>query len=100
MQVTASLDISNFTSFALYPPPPACVPQVYFRQWMKNFEDWWTFGSGDHTAGACHACVVLTHYLSERQISVLRDSGVPILCQVCKGSVWYKCSGLQPQSVT
>jgi hypothetical protein len=49
---------------------------------MKNFEDWWTFGSGDHTAGACHACVVLTHYLSERQISVLRDSGVPTLCQV------------------
>jgi hypothetical protein len=51
---------------------------------MKNFEEWWTFGSGDHTAGACHACVVLTHYLSERQIGVLRDSGVPILCQVGK----------------
>jgi hypothetical protein len=61
-----------------------CSPQVYFRQWMKNFEEWWTFGSGDHTAGACHACVVLTHYLSERQIGVLRDSGVPILCQVGK----------------
>ncbi|WIA42141.1 hypothetical protein OEZ86_009410 [Tetradesmus obliquus] len=56
--------------------------EVYFRQWSKTFEQWWTFGSGDHTTGACHACVVLTHYLSERQISVLRDSGVPILCQL------------------
>lgn len=26
--------------------------------------------------------VVLAHYLSERQIGMLRDSGVPILCQV------------------
>lgn len=53
---------------------------VYYREWLENFEEYFTLK--DHTVGACHACVCLTHYLSERKMELLRDSGVPILCQV------------------
>lgn len=59
--------------------------QVYYREWLSRFDELWAFA--DHTAGACHAAVVCTHYTSERNLALLRDSGMPILCQV-RLAVW------------
>jgi hypothetical protein len=54
--------------------------QVYYREWLAHFDDYWTFR--DPVAGACHAGVVLTHHLSDEGAAALRNSGVPILVQV------------------
>lgn len=61
-------------------PPPVTHTQVYYREWLAHFDEYWTFR--DPVAGACHAGVVLTHHLSEEGAAALRNSGVPILVQV------------------
>jgi hypothetical protein len=58
----------------------ALPTQVYYRTWLEHFDQLWTFN--DHSAGACHAHVCLHHYLTDKQIATIRDSGVPIVCQV------------------
>jgi hypothetical protein len=54
---------------------------VYYEAWLEHFDELWTFNN--HAAGACHAHVVLHHCLSDSQLATIRDSGVPIVCQVC-----------------
>jgi hypothetical protein len=57
------------------------MPQVYARVWLEQFDALWTLS--DHTVSACHAHVVLHHHLSDAQLAAIRDSGVPVLSQVC-----------------
>lgn len=54
--------------------------QVYYKAWLEHFDELWTLNN--HAAGACHAHVCLHHHLTDKQIATIRDSGVPIVCQV------------------
>jgi hypothetical protein len=62
---------------------------VYYKTWLEHFDQLWTFNN--HAAGACHAHVCLHHYLQDKQIATIRDSGVPIVCQVRPFSGFCPC---------
>lgn len=60
----------------------AVLTQVYYKTWLKHFDELWTLNN--HAAGACHAHVCLHHYLTDKQLATIRDCGVPIACQVTR----------------